>query len=94
VLIWDRDGRVLLIHEAYVERRYGLEGDFVAKDNTPFHGFFFEAEIMSGMPTPGDPAEAQSVGWYDALDLPQPQTISGGHLLAGLADGSSQRSTH
>jgi len=128
VLIWDDDGRVLLIHEAYGERRYGppggriepgetpqqaaireareeiqcdvqlgqpiFEGDFIAKDGTPFRGFFFNAEIVSGAPMPGDPAEIQSVDWYDLHDLPQPQTISGGHVLTCLADGSIQRSNH
>jgi ADP-ribose pyrophosphatase YjhB (NUDIX family) len=122
VVIWDSNGRVLLIHEAYGARRFGppggqvepgetpeeaaireareeincdvelgeliFQGDFVAKDGTPFHGFFFAATIVGGPPTPGDPGEIQSIGWYDLHDLPQPQTISGGHLLSGLADGS------
>lgn len=75
VLLRDADGRVLLIHEAYGARRFGPPGGTIV----------YAATLVSGTPAPGDPAEIQSVGWYDPGHLPTPPTLMGGHFLPTLA---------
>jgi hypothetical protein len=97
VVLFDPDGRVLLVHQTYGGSRWEAGLD-VALDHlvgvyslrSRRHGlrFIFRGTIQSGVPHPGSDGEISEVAWFAVDDLPPNITNTAPHAIRDAAAGS------